>query len=287
MVMDLKRRTTTITSISEAYHTAGAITRHVDGRPGAHLCSAKCIVKDSSDNKTFLDAMHKFTNNPLMVVHERPQQKISETANSVSSTNRQIEDFFLLDFSASTTTTTTTSFDQKDDQVMKGGDAVLVVGKKSSTSSSTPSLSSSTTTTTSVNNRRKTMSLSPVYTIENEGQTMHQLKVSAVPLSLNCNGRIKTESCKKSSDDISGFEKPDPEEGSTLADFLNLLSPDPGFESACGGDCSPPPVDLVKLFKIKFDLNKFKLNTFLLNNFKLSEFELNKFKLNPFKLDPF
>ena len=248
MVMDLKRRTTTtITSISEAYHTAGAITRHVDGRPGAHLCSTKCIVKDSSDNKTIFDAMHKFTNNPLMVVHERPQQKIVDTGNSVSSANRQIEDFFLLDFSASTPSTTTTtsssSFESKN-QTMKGDTSVLVVGKKSPTSTTTTSAAAAAA------NRRKTMSLSPptYHTMDNEGQTMHQLKVSAVPLSLNSNSiRIKHESCKKSNDDISGFEKPDPEDGSTLADFLNLLSPDPGFESACGGDCSPPPVDLVKL----------------------------------------
>jgi hypothetical protein len=67
MVMDLKRRTATITSISEAYHTAEAITRHVDGRPGAHLNGAKCIVKQSSDINP---KMHKFTN-PLMVVHEK------------------------------------------------------------------------------------------------------------------------------------------------------------------------------------------------------------------------
>jgi hypothetical protein len=52
---------------------------------------------------------------------------------------------------------------------------------------------------------------------------------------------------------LQGFDKHDGEDGSTLADFLNLLSPDPGFESACGGDCSPPPVDLSALDGLSLD----------------------------------
>ena len=121
------------------------------------------------------------------------------------------------------------------------------------TTASSSSSSTSTTTTTPLS-KRKNMSMSPVYTIDvDEGQTMHQLKVSAVPLvSLNsAAGRIRSD--KKGCDDVQGFDKHDSEDGSTLADFLNLLSPDPGFESACGGDCSPPPVDLSALDGLALD----------------------------------
>ncbi len=86
---------------------------------------------------------------------------------------------------------------------------------------------------------------------------MHHLKVSAVPLTMtsHTNGRIKVDGPRKTGgEDIQSFEKPDGEDGgSTLADFLNLLSPDPGFESACGGDCSPPPVDLSALDGLSLD----------------------------------
>ena len=93
--------------------------------------------------------------------------------------------------------------------------------------------------------------------VESHHPTMHHLKVSAVPLTMTSqiNGRIKVDGPRKTgSEDIQGFEKPDGEDGgSTLADFLNLLSPDPGFESACGGDCSPPPVDLSALDGLSLD----------------------------------
>jgi len=206
--------------------------------------------------------MHKFTN-PLMVVHEKlattttfagegPANGHHVVLNAVAANNRPIDDYFLLDFAASTTATTTgtPSLSSSLDQNSKTGEAlssVLIVGKKTTTTSSTAAQASTTPTLA----KRKNMSMSPVYTID-EGHTMHQLKVSAVPLSLTSNaGRVKND--KKCCDDVQGFDKHDSEDGSTLADFLNLLSPDPGFESACGGDCSPPPVDLSALDGLSLD----------------------------------
>jgi len=86
MVMDLKRRSATATTISEAYHTAGAITRHVDGRRGAHYVTAKCFVKQWSDRENANNnnrMMHKF-NNSLMVVREKlgPAESFSSEASA-------------------------------------------------------------------------------------------------------------------------------------------------------------------------------------------------------------
>ena len=177
-----------------------------------------------------------------MMLNTLPQT----TTAALRNRNMANDDFFMLDFATSTasaTTTTTTTFEKKDVS------SILLVGKKGM----------STTTTQTTINGRKTVSLSPLFTtIERETvghTTMHQLKVSAVPLSLASpsNIRTKIESCKKSSNTMESFEKTDGEDGSTLADFLNLLSPDPGFESACGGDCSPPPVDLSALDGLSLD----------------------------------
>ena len=181
-----------------------------------------------------------------MMLNTLPQTATAALRNR----NMANDDFFMLDFATSTasTTTTTTPFENKDLS------SILLVGKKG--------LSTTTTTGTAITGR-KTVSLSPVFsTIESDNvlsrhphTTMHQLKVSAVPLSLasSSNIRTKIESCKKSSNAMESFEKTDGEDGSTLADFLNLLSPDPGFESACGGDCSPPPVDLSALDGLSLD----------------------------------
>ncbi len=83
MVMDLKRRSNSITPTSLAYHTAGAITRRVDGRPGAHFRTPKCIVKESSDNsnvlvcnQTICEEMQKFPNSLMLMYDNRSQQKI-------------------------------------------------------------------------------------------------------------------------------------------------------------------------------------------------------------------
>jgi hypothetical protein len=86
MVMDLKRRSATATTFSEAYHTAGAITRHVDGRRGAHYVTAKCFVKQWSDRQNANNnnrMMHKF-NNSLMVVREKlgPAESFSSEASA-------------------------------------------------------------------------------------------------------------------------------------------------------------------------------------------------------------
>ena len=82
MVMDLKRRPNSITTTSVAYHTAGAITRRVDGRPGAQFRTPKCIVKESSDNsvlvrnQTTCKEMQKFPNSLMLMHDNRSQQKI-------------------------------------------------------------------------------------------------------------------------------------------------------------------------------------------------------------------
>lgn len=276
--MDLKRRSATITTISEAYHTAGAIARHVDGRLGAHYVNPKCFVKQSSDNIRHcisnnynhsssssidirsVETMHKFTN-PLMVVREKTNFASEASGNShhvvlnaVPAASRPIDDFFLLDFSATTaaipsSTQVTSSVEVKGESSSLS--SILVVGKKLTTTTTTTTAASSTSPLANAT-KRKAMPLSPIYAVD-DGPTTHQLKVSAVPLSLNnSSSRSKIEG-RKGCDDLQGFDKHDSEDGSTLADFLNLLSPDPGFESACGGDCSPPPVDLSALDGLSLD----------------------------------
>jgi len=125
-----------------------------------------------------------------------------------------------------------------------------VTTKKLTTTTTSTSAASSTSLSSTA--RRKAMPLSPIYAID-DGPTTHQLKVSAVPLSLNNPSTRNKIEGRKGCDDLQGFDKHDSEDGSTLADCLNLLSPDPGFESACGGDCSPPPVDLSALDGLSLD----------------------------------
>ena len=88
MVMDLKRRPRGITTTSVAYHTAAAITRRVDGRPGAHFRTPKCIVKQSSDNSSNVlvcnnqrvcKTMQKFPNSLMLMHDNRSQQKIGNS----------------------------------------------------------------------------------------------------------------------------------------------------------------------------------------------------------------
>lgn len=92
--------------------------------------------------------MHKFTNPPLMVVHEKlattpvfegPVNGHHVVLNAVAAaTNRPIDDYFLLDFAASSTTSTTTSTSSSltspsVDQNSKEGASLsspLVIGKK-------------------------------------------------------------------------------------------------------------------------------------------------------------
>jgi hypothetical protein len=152
-----------------------------------------------------------------------------------------MDDFFLLDFST-TTTTNSAFYEAKAQEVKSDGGGVA---KKLTA----PPAGVTTAHTLIPPPRRKATPTSPAYAAD-EGPTLHQLKVSAVSLH-SANGRVKADPAKaKGCDDLHGYDKPDGEDGSTLADFLNLLSPDPGFESACGGDCSPPPVDLSALVTI-------------------------------------